>query len=482
MLGQGVRAGLHVEGRKLRIQIEVAGSFPGLNGGGHGGGRYRIQRQRELAVAAGDECGEVRPVGEGGVGYAGMNHLAGHGSVEAVHQTEVETVGSGLAHIFDAEGVLGPVFENNLVFTVHELMPGTSHGTQFCHLGGRCLLLQRHAEMVIEGQPELGVRAAVFGTLLAQEAGNQRNRRVFDAVGPDAGILFQIARAVHTHVVAVPAGIGTRQRHVAVEGQIRLDACIPSFGRTFFHKRTVEVIGAFPVRQGEVVVGGQAQPVVLQFRADTTPLMRTGEVVVEEGVVADHHRARIVIGRADFPGGEGEPALPQTEVADPAGLFVVGHAACADLGEDGGIGAVIPGEQGVALTGHVAVAVETIVQACASAVHKAGQNRFTPRVHDAGTVVQAAIQQQFIGVKIVELPRGLPGNLSPGRGKVFKPRSIVIQAESVFLPRHGGAHMCRPARPCAPCRPDGSPCPHPWSRPRLPVGQDQAGPQGTPPD
>ena len=433
VLDQRVWIGFQVEFRKLRIQIEVAGSFPGLNGGGYGSGRYRIQRQRKFAVAAGDERGEVRPVGEGGVGYAGMNHLAGHGLVEAVHQTEVEAIGSGLAHIFDAEGVFGPVFKNNLVFTVYELMPRAAHGAQFRHLGGRGLLLQRHAEMIVEGQPELGIRASVFGALLAQEGGNQRNRRVFDAVGPDTRILFQIARAVHPHVVAVPAGIGTRQRHVAVEGQIRLDARIPSFGRTFFHKRTVEVVRTFPVRQREVVVGGQAQPVVLQFRADPAPLVRAGEVVVEEGVVADHQRSGVVVRRADFPGGEGEPALPQTEVADPACLLVVGHAARTDLGEDGGIGAVIPGEQGVALTGHVAVAVETIVQAGASAVHQAGQNRLAPRVHDAGTVVQAAIQEQLIGVKTVELPRGLPGNPSPGRGKLFKPGRVVVQSGGYFL-------------------------------------------------
>ena len=404
VLGQRVRAGLQIQFRQFCIQIEVARGFPGLKRSGHGGGHDRIQYQRELAVTVGDKGGEVGSVGEGRVGYARMNRLAGYGPVKAVHQPEVEAVGSRLAHIFDAEGVFRPVFENNLVFPVHEFMPRTAHGTQLRHLRGGGLFFQRHAEMVIEGQAEFGVRAPVLGALLAQEAGNQRNRRVFDAVGPDARVPFQIARAVHAHIVAVPAGIGTRQRHVAVEGEIRPDARVPPFGRTFLHKGAVEVVGAFPARQRKIVVGGQAQPVVLQLRADPAPPVRAGEVVVEEGVVAEHQRSGVVARRAEFAGGEGEPALPQTEVADPAGLFVVGHAARADLGEDGGAGSVIPGQQGVALAAHVAVAVEAVVQAGASAVHQAGKDGFAPRIQKAGAVVQAAIQQHFIGVKVVELP------------------------------------------------------------------------------
>ena len=135
----------------------------------------------------------------------------------------------------------------------------------------------------------------MFGALLGDEAGNQRNRRVLDSVRPDFGVFFQGVCSEHAHTLAVPLRICAGQSHVAVEGQISFDAGVPAFSGPFLDKVGIEILGPAPVGQWKIIVGRQTQPVVPDFCSDAAALVIPGKIVVEESVVTEHQGTGVIV-------------------------------------------------------------------------------------------------------------------------------------------------------------------------------------------
>ena len=226
-------------------------------------------------------------------------------------------------------------------------------------------------------------------------------------------------------MVAVPLRVGPGQGHIAVEGQIGFQAGVPATRRALFHKVPVKVAGSLPARQRRVVVGRHVVPVVLRLDARAAALVGAGEVVVEKDVVAQHQVSGII---QVF--GQGEPALAQAEIADPAlGAVVLPavdvHAARAELSEERGVTAIIQRQEHVALAGQAAVLVHLEVQPGAAVVREAGQSRFPGGIEQAHAVVQAPLHSHIKGIEAVQRARSVAG--------------VPTAAEVVVTPERGRA-------------------------------------------
>lgn len=163
------------------------------------------------------------------------------------------------------------------------------------------------------------------------------------------------------------------------------------------------------------------------------------KVVIEKGVVAEHQVARIVIyGFQVFALGEGKPALPQAEVAYPAGIFAVVHGTAADLRVDRGIFAVIERQERVALAAKITVLVKLEIQAGASPVHKRRNTGLAHAVQKAAAPGKATVKSHVQRVEVAEFA-GIPGgtgNTPAACGVVTAPKVVVhffVQA-GVALP------------------------------------------------
>ena len=239
------------------------------------------------------------------------------------------------------------------------------------------------------------------------------HRGIFHAIRPYFRVFFEFRRAEHTYIVAVPLRIRASDGHFAVERQIPFHAGVPALGGAFLHKVAVKILGIFPVRERQIPVAGDFQPVVLRLQPHAAALMPTGDVVIIKGVVAHHPVAGIHGFAVVFEGRAREPALAQADVAYPAVRAVLlppaVHGTRTNLRIYGGVQAVVQGPQHITFAAEAAFALlvkvpHEIEPRLAVAVGRI----FAPRSHEAedgrlhGTVRKAharrnAPLQQRIG-------------------------------------------------------------------------------------